>query len=91
MNNSEIKKQLYHPKTNKYYFLAQLKANSNYEDFKKKIKVIKSHSFGKYVLKSTHLPKGYNQLRSNNLVPHSGNLESEIAWILDSISHLVQR
>jgi hypothetical protein len=63
MNNTEIKKLLFHPKTNKEHFLAQLKMNSNYDEFKKIIKGIKQHPFGKYVLSSTPIPKTPAQLR----------------------------
>uniref|UniRef100_UPI00404A56C5 hypothetical protein n=1 Tax=Flavobacterium sp. TaxID=239 RepID=UPI00404A56C5 len=85
MNNTEIKKLLFHPKTNKEHFLAQLKMNSNYDEFKKIIKGIKQHPFGKYVLSSTPIPKTPAQLRKNNIIPHSGNIETEIAWLVDSI------
>lgn len=90
MNNSDIKKLLYHPKTNKYHFLAQIKAESNYESFNKKKSAIKSHPFGKQALKSTPLPQTFNQLRTNNIIPHSGNLESELAWTMDSIKENAQ-
>ncbi len=85
MNNIEIKKKLFHPKTNKQHFLAQLKMDSNYNEFKKIIKGIKQHPFGRYALSSTPRPKIASQLRKNNIIPHSGNLETEIAWLVDSI------
>ncbi len=65
MNNLEIKKLLYHPKTNKYHLLAQIKAESNYETFKKQKKAIKSHPFGKSALDATPLPKKLSELRSS--------------------------
>lgn len=85
MNNSEIKQLLYLPKTNKYYLLAQIKAESDYDSFKKNRKGIESHPFGRQALDSTPLPKTLADLRKNNIIPHSGNLESEIAWIMESI------
>lgn len=85
MNNTEIKKKLFHPKTNKYNFLAQLKADSDYDSFKHKIKGIIQHPFGKQALLSNPLPKSLPDLRTNNIIPHSGNLEAEIAWIMHSV------
>ncbi|WP_435182280.1 hypothetical protein [Cellulophaga omnivescoria] len=85
MNNTEIKKRLFHPKTNKQHFLAQLKMDSNYNEFKKIIKGIKQHPFGRYALNSTPIPKSPSDLRKNNIIPHSGNIQTEIAWIVDSI------
>lgn len=85
MNNTEIIKKLFHPKTNKEHFLAQLKMNSNYNEFKKITKVIKQHPFGKYALSSNPIPKTPSQLRKNNIIPHSGNIEAEMAWLIDSI------
>ncbi len=85
MDNIEIKKILFNSKTNKQHFLAQLKRNSNYNEFKKNIKGIKQHPFGKYALSSTPIPKTPSQLRKDNIIPHSGNIETEIAWLVDSI------
>lgn len=85
MNNTEIKKLLFHPKTNKEHFLAQLKMNSNYNEFKKIKKTIKQYPFGRFALSSTPIPKTPFQLRKNNIIPHSGNIETEIAWLVDSI------
>ena len=48
MNNTEIKKRLFYPNTNKQHFLAQLKMNSNYNEFKKIIRGIKQHPFGNF-------------------------------------------
>lgn len=92
MNNSQIKQILYRPKTNKFQFLAQIKLESDYESFKTKINGIKSHPFGKQALNSTPLPKTLSDLRKNNIIPHSGNLEVEVAWIMESIkenSHFI--
>lgn len=85
MNNTDIKNRLYHPKTDKFIFLAQIKAGTNYDEFKKIKNGIKSHPFGKHALNSTPLPKKLSDLRKNNIIPHSGNLEAEIAWIMESI------
>lgn len=85
MDNVEIKKILFNSKTNKQQFLAHLKMNSNYNEFKKNIKGIKQHPFGKYALSSTPIPKSPTQLRKDNIIPHSGNIETEIAWLVDSI------
>ncbi len=85
MKNTDIKNRLFHPKTNKFIFLAQIKAGTNYDEFKKIRNGIKSHPFGKQALRSTPLPKKLSDLRKNNIIPHSGNLEAEIAWIMESI------
>jgi hypothetical protein len=86
MNNSEIKRLLFHPKTNKLHFLAQLKAESDYDSFKKITNGIKSHPLGKQALTSTPLPRKLSDLRKNNIIPHSGNIEGEIAWTMESIN-----
>lgn len=91
MNNKLIKKKLYHPKTRKHIFLAQLKAESNYDSFKKAINGIKSHPFGKHAIQASPLPKKRSDLRKNNIIPHSGNLEAEIAWLMESIKENSQK
>jgi hypothetical protein len=85
MNNQEIKKTLFHPTTKKYNFLANLKLNSDYDSFKKMYKGIKAHPFGKHALLSNPLPKSFADLRKNNITPHSGNVETEISWLMYSI------
>lgn len=90
MNNSEIKRTLFHPRTNKNFYLAQLKAESDYLTFKNRIKGIIQHPYGKTAILANPLPKSYEKLRSNNIVPHSGNIESEIAWLMYSITENAQ-
>ncbi len=85
MNQTEIKRQLFHPRTNKYQFLAQLKHQTDYKTFKKYIKGIEKHPFGKHALLSTPFPDTYKQIRQNNIIPHASSLESEMAWLLYSI------
>lgn len=90
MNNSEIKRTLFHPRTNKNIYLAQLKVDSDYSTFKNRTKGIIQHPFGKSALLANPLPNSYEKLRSNSIVPHSGNTESEIAWLMYSITENAQ-
>ena len=85
MNNSEIKRTLFHPRTNKNIYLAQLKVESDYLTFKKRAKGIIQHPYGKMAILANPLPKSYEKLRSNNIIPHSGNIEAEVAWLMYSI------
>lgn len=86
MNNSEIKRTLFHPRTNKNIYLAQLKVDSDYSSFKQRIKGIIQHPYGKMVLMANPLPKSFDKLRVNNIIPHSANIESEIAWLMHSVT-----
>jgi hypothetical protein len=90
MNNSEIKKTLFHPRTKKNIYLAQLKVDSDYSTFKIRTKGVIQHPFGKSAILANPLPKSYEKLRSNNIIPHSGNIESEIAWLIYSITENAQ-
>lgn len=85
MRAKEIKTTLFHPKTDKYSFLATLKRDSNYDSFRKITKGIVQHPFGKGAILATPLPQSYADLRRNSITPHSGNIESEIAWVVYSI------
>lgn len=85
MTNKEVKRILFDSKTNKPVFLAQLKANLDYEKFRKITPIIKTHHFGKQLLSATPLPKSLSDLRKNKTIPYTDNIESEIAWIIDSI------
>lgn len=90
MNNSEIKRKLFHPRINKKNFLAHLKVESDYSTFKKKTKGIIQNPYGKIALMANPLPNSYEKLRSNNIIPHSGNIESEVAWLMYSITEYAQ-
>tara|TARA_R110000764_G_scaffold44749_1_gene100729 strand:- start:1908 stop:5324 length:3417 start_codon:yes stop_codon:yes gene_type:complete len=85
MRNQEIKTKLFHPRTDKFNFLALLKQDYDYSTFRKMTKGILQHPFGKNALLANPLPKSISELRRNNITPHSGNVDTEIAWIMHSI------
>ena len=82
MNSEEYRKQLFHPKTDKYNLLSYLKQEHNYEGIKKILRHINTHPFVKSVLTNNSRPSQYNDIRKQKLIPYSGSLEGEAAFYL---------
>lgn len=85
MKIQEFRRQIYQSKINRPQLFAYAKSIYGFEDLKKVIRLISSHSQGKYYLESSSLPKSYASLRKGKILKYSNNLVSEITWVLWSI------
>ncbi|WP_157974642.1 hypothetical protein [Lewinella sp. IMCC34183] len=75
-----IKKTLFHGKTNRKRLLLYLKQENSYSHFKRLIPQLMSHSQMRSYLNRGSLPKEYSEVRKSKILPYVNNLGSEIAW-----------
>lgn len=85
MTQSNLKKKLFHPKTDRFQLFAQLKALNGLDELEKRLAEASAHPITKKLLISNALPKKIIDIRKSRPIPHSGKLEGEFGWILQSI------
>ncbi len=84
-NSLSIDKRLFQGGQNKLAILSELKDNS-LSGFKKEVKKARRHPITNALILGKSKPKSYKELRESRPSFFSGNLEGEIAWLLESIS-----
>lgn len=85
LTQADIKNLIFHPKTDRAQLLGQIKSSGSIGSFNKLIKIALQHPLTKKFLLGNSLPKEYNQIRENKIIPYSGNFEGEAAWNLFAI------
>ncbi|MEZ4809034.1 MAG: GHKL domain-containing protein [Allomuricauda sp.] len=79
-----LKKELYHPKSNKARVLCSIKSKG-YHDFLKNLSKLKSHPSVKAYVEGNLFPKSYNKLSGKNNLYITDNLGGELGWMVYSI------
>lgn len=82
MKIKELKRLLFNHNIDKYQLFGKFKLECKFDDFAQAIKEISSHPLAKKIIFNNPLPKNFNEIKKNRIIPPTNNLDGELALIL---------
>jgi hypothetical protein len=82
INKTNFIRDIFNPKKDKFTLLYKLKQSSTFESTLSILNEAIKHPYVKALVFSYPFPRNYDELRKQKYLQTSGNLNSEIAWIL---------